>query len=1098
MACIHRVPAACLLLTAVAAIASEERIVTVAPGTALGTPVAGPGLRLASGLVVNPDSGLLAVTPDGTVTVAGATAARARRRVTVATTGPAVDTTATILVATGGNLPPVVVNQPNPTAPRGYEWTFTPVVVDGDDVVHGFALATGPNGMTVDPATGALAWNPPLMTAATVAVALVVTDGGGSTGIPETTTFRFELEVAANDPLITVVNSVDTSLVPAEGERAVPFTVRWRLEDFNRPVGQWLRWGHDPDLASGYQELTGDAIRAGGDGSDFAADIVPDTLGALYVQVRVLDAGDRQDQLESFIYDLRVVDARPVAVLDVSPANGAAPHAVFADAGGSRDPDGSIAGYRWDWGDGSPAETTTRPSAVHEYTSAGEFAVNLTVVAADGVVSPPATAEVAVLGSHPPRTHDPLADLDGDGLVNAFDPDRDGDGVLDAVDAFPDQVLESVDSDTNGVGDRHDVFRFLVQATFGPSPADLALVPLLQPGDRDLDGRANTIHDAIAAWVDGHLNLPSAYDDPADDWPSHLQRTIEIAQSMQPDTDWFEPSRDDAGGAFNENHSSGRVLDFQMAAWWENALGGLAGRPRVGSDQLRQRVAYALSQFLVVSHTGGTLASRGEALAAYYDLLARHAFGNYRDLLGAITRSPAMGVYLSMQGNRKADPEAGTRPDENFAREVMQLFALGLYRLNIDGTFDHDGDPDTLGDPGDLPTPSYTQGDIEELAKVMTGWDLADNRSYGRLDNRGADYTVPMVFVAEEHEDEAAEGGDGLVTVLDTTFSLAAVDRDGQLSGLDAALDVLFAHPNVGPYVSRHLITRLVTSNPEPAYVARVARVFNDNGQGVRGDLKAVVRAILLDPRARGLAHRSEPGFGKVQEPILSFTRLLRATSVTTLDGWPGPEGNAITGVYQYRAPQDHFGQAPLRSPSVFNFYSPDYVPADRFYSRRGLTAPELQIQTDQQLLNYHNRVYDLLENFERNIIIRRWGSLAERASRINYWWSNVMLIDVGRELAWFETVLDGDTNGDFIGLDSDARDASGRTAKERAVDALLVHLDEFLLGGRMEAGFRAALRHYLLAAGPVNRSNPVEEAHNIVRDAFRSIAVSAPFLVQK
>ncbi|MEJ2619621.1 MAG: DUF1800 family protein, partial [Candidatus Thiodiazotropha sp.] len=276
--------------------------------------------------------------------------------------------------------------------------------------------------------------------------------------------------------------------------------------------------------------------------------------------------------------------------------------------------------------------------------------------------------------------------------------------------------------------------RLLLQATFGPKQSDIARVKSL----------------GISGWIDSQLNMNSAYSNTSDGWKTHFERTQEIALMAEPDIDWYESNQ-----IFNQQPHSVTVKDYQMAAWWESVLGATApNRTQIGTDQLRQRVAYALSQLLVVSTRSPTMRYRGESMAVYYDLLAKYAFGNYRQLLKEIATSPAMGVYLSHQGNRKADLETGSRPDENFAREIIQLFTIGLYELNLDGSPNRDGNHTTYPDQGSHTVATYTQTDIEELAKVMTGWDLADNRKFGSLGISSGDYSVPMVFDTTMHEDE--------------------------------------------------------------------------------------------------------------------------------------------------------------------------------------------------------------------------------------------------------------------------------------------------------------------------------------------------------
>ena len=613
--------------------------------------------------------------------------------------------------------------------------------------------------------------------------------------------------------------------------------------------------------------------------------------------------------------------------------------------------------------------------------------------------------------------------------------------------------------------------RLLLQAAFGGSFQDIS----------DVSEQGAT------AWVDQQLSMASAYDDENDNWPTHLQRTIEIAKAAEPNTDY------DAGGIFNQSAADGSVLDYQMSAWWENALGSQS--TPVGSDVLRQRVAYALSQILVVSNTAGSLRNRAEGLAAYYDILAKHAFGNFRDLIGDVSRSPTMGVFLSHQGNQKANLVANTQPDENFARELLQLFTIGLYDLNLDGSPNRDGNAASYPDSGSTLVSSYSQVDVEELSKVMTGWDLQENRAYGRAGSRQGSYLVPMEFTPAEHEGELAEGGDGLVSFLGTEISLSATDNDGVTnSGLDAALDVIFQHPNVGPFISKQLIQRLVSSNPSSAYVARVAAVFN-NHNGVKGDLKAVVRAILLDTEAR---NPSQDSAGKLKEPVLAIAQLLKAVNVLPLEGWRSPQGEPMPPTYWYKAPQNDTNQGPLRSPSVFNFYTPDHVPSAEYFANRNLVAPEEKIVTSQMLVTFSNRIYDLLHTFEKNKIVNRDGETIASFSASRRSGSNALfLTNFDEALAVLEQALDGDQNGDFAQMESTDVDVdTGLTPKASAVSALLDYVDLLLLGGEMDSGYRAALLEYLVNGSGVNsNNNSVEEARIVVRDAFHLVASSGAYM---
>jgi uncharacterized protein (DUF1800 family) len=342
-------------------------------------------------------------------------------------------------------------------------------------------------------------------------------------------------------------------------------------------------------------------------------------------------------------------------------------------------------------------------------------------------------------------------------------------------------------------------------------------------------------------------------------------------------------------------------------------------------DQLRQRVALALSEHFVVSASGISVQWSQFAMAAYWDVLCDNAFGNFRQLLEAVTLTPAMGAYLNMRGNLKEDTATGRLPNENYAREIMQLFTIGLQELNTDGTVKTDG--------SGQPLKTYTQDTITNLARVFTGWDF-DAASYPTSDP--TIYKLPMHCTSANHSALAA-------TFLGTTI---AAGTDG-VTALKTALDTLFNHANVGPFFGRRLIQRLVTSNPSPAYVGRVAAAFNNNGQGVRGDLKAVIRAVLLDPEARSDASAALPTFGKLREPMLRFVQWARTFKATSPPGtWK---------IYDLSDPSTRLGQSPLRAPSVFNFFRPDYAPPDTALATAGLAAPEFQIANEPSVAGYLN-----------------------------------------------------------------------------------------------------------------------------------------------
>ncbi|MGK5026253.1 DUF1800 domain-containing protein [Janthinobacterium sp. RB2R34] len=351
-----------------------------------------------------------------------------------------------------------------------------------------------------------------------------------------------------------------------------------------------------------------------------------------------------------------------------------------------------------------------------------------------------------------------------------------------------------------------------------------------------------------------------------------------------------------------------------------------------GDDQLRQRVAFALSQIFVISMQNETIRPLVRGTSSYYDMLGQHAFGNFRNLLDGVARHPMMGIYLSHMRNQK---ESGTRtPDENFAREVMQLFTIGLVQLNPDGSVKMSG-----GKPID----TYTREDVAGLAKVFTGLSWAGpDQSNGRFNGSVADPerdSKPMQMYAAFH------------STSEKRFLGQSIS--GTTSGDDdikVALDTLFNHPNTAPFFSRQLIQRLVTSNPSAAYIGRVSAVFANNGKGVRGDMQAIVRAVLLDQEAVAMAG-STMRTGKLREPLLRLANWMRA-----FDAKPA---NGIYNIYYLDDPLSGLGQSALNAPSVFNFYRPSYVPPNSAIASAGLVAPEMQITSEPSVTGYLNFMQD-------------------------------------------------------------------------------------------------------------------------------------------
>jgi uncharacterized protein (DUF1800 family) len=364
-------------------------------------------------------------------------------------------------------------------------------------------------------------------------------------------------------------------------------------------------------------------------------------------------------------------------------------------------------------------------------------------------------------------------------------------------------------------------------------------------------------------------------------------------------------------------------------AWWQINM--------TNEDLLRHRIAYALSQIFVVSRFSD-LGDSAASMCDFYDILVNNAFGNYKDLLMDVSLHPSMGYYLSHLNNPKAVPEENIHPDENYAREIMQLFSIGLYKLNVDGTHQLDQDGDAI--------PTYDNNDIKELAKVFTGLGPGDVNDYVTWTDEpffglgfwGTKKTVPMIMFEDFHETEEK-------TLLND-FVLPA-DQDG-MTDIEMAIDNLFNHENVGPFVALRLIQRLITSNPTADYVQRVAEMFNDNGQGVRGDMKAVIKAILLDPEARTSEAMLDPSNGRLKEPFLRYSQFSRLMPKISNEGryWNN-------GFNFYDATRQH----PLSSPTVFNFYTFDHQPVGDI-NNNNLVAPEYKIHNTATSIGYINSTF--------------------------------------------------------------------------------------------------------------------------------------------
>lgn len=426
--------------------------------------------------------------------------------------------------------------------------------------------------------------------------------------------------------------------------------------------------------------------------------------------------------------------------------------------------------------------------------------------------------------------------------------------------------------------------RFLIQAAFGPD----------QDSADDADQIPENVEEVMSlgfsAWIDAQLARPVG--------------------TLQPFVQWAKA----------QPSSAELYNDQKQNAWWGRAMGLRKLRPDAvveqDPDPLRQRVGFALSQIFVISDRMEDLAVDPEGMANFYDTLLTHSFGNFEDLLRAVALHPCMGLYLSHLGNRKADPIAHTFPDENFAREIMQLFSIGLWMLNPDGTRQLDAQ--------DQPIPTYNNANITEFARVFTGLAFGNNTAFG-LHPR--DFRMPMKGWDAEH-DLAPKT---LLLGVTTPQRIASPGNAGTttLADVNAAVNCLFNHPNVGPFIGRQLIQRLVTSNPSPAYIERVSAAFN---AAPRGDLGRTVKAILLDPEARDGAMMSDPTYGKLREPFLKTVNFARAFNASTPSGWYYLDAFIL----------DH-SEEPMKAPSVFNYYLPTYSPPG-VLAQSGLVAPEFQI----------------------------------------------------------------------------------------------------------------------------------------------------------
>ena len=499
--------------------------------------------------------------------------------------------------------------------------------------------------------------------------------------------------------------------------------------------------------------------------------------------------------------------------------------------------------------------------------------------------------------------------------------------VVGALSHLPDPLFhDAFEGITAGPFNDSDAARFLQQATFGPTDADVAhLRSLVAPNAGN----------GYQAWLNEQYAAPTSLMTTYHDW---------VANTLSENT--------------------GNVL---REAWFLDTLGGPDPQNNavIHTDQLRQRVAFALSEIFVISDQNTLVNQHPEGEVTYYDILANNAFGNFRQLLEKVTLSSDMGVYLNMISNPRADLRQNRHPDENYAREINQLFSVGLVMLNGDGS---------LQLSGGKPIPTYTQPVVTAFAHVFTGWNWASCTSgnYLNCGYQGDDFRQPMAPFAAWHDNGSDATNDihnkQLLAYPGAVNGGVLVDGGTPQSDLAFALDNIFNHPNVGPFIGKQLIQRLVTSNPSPAYVQRITNVFNNNGSGVRGDLKAVVQAILLDPEARVGQFHAPDSFGKLREPLLRMTHFWRATGARHHCGLDIGGLHYANQPYRYAGYTTAYGtsdetygsgvgQAPLDSPTVFNFFKPSFGPSGEM-TTRGLLGPEFQIATDSLIVSSTNSLF--------------------------------------------------------------------------------------------------------------------------------------------
>jgi len=534
----------------------------------------------------------------------------------------------------------------------------------------------------------------------------------------------------------------------------------------------------------------------------------------------------------------------------------------------------------------------------------------------------------------------------------------------------------------------------------------------------------------------------------------------------------------------------------------EQALEAFYTRALTDKAQLRARLAFALSEILVVSYSDEILEiNTPQMVAGYMDTLDSALDGSYRDLLEAVAKSPAMGQYLTYRGNTKEAPSLGHFPDENFAREIMQLFSIGLYELNSDGSKKLDGNGN--------PIETYTSDDVKGLAKVFTGWGNYRGAAYSSISDSSCfswtkecqdpeGFYQPMVPYPAYH------------SVSEKKFlgvTIPAQDTPSPQADLSTALDRLATHPNTAPFISRQLIQRLVTSNPTPDYVSRVADRFIATG----GSIKEVVKAILLDDEARGAITLVAPEHGKLREPILRLTALLRAFKFTTptvgLSASPLDSTNTTrlnyVAIGNTSDPATSWGQAPLYAPSVFNYFRPGYTPPQGEAAAKGMVVPEMQLVNESSITGYVNAVLDLLTNgIGPSVVVDMDGQCGAYTLEVQQY---IQLLDP--KVPANKALQDAAAQCKLETLTQ--RSVTMQLAEQRAMAydpaTLTQHIADRLLGGDMTAQLRQSMISTLdtLDVPALNDQQSNGDVINSALDkrvwtAILMVAVSPEFLVTK